>query len=52
MPRVVAGEWSVVAYIRCDDAALAGVRRLLGSDCPLLVRRGEQKPFIPHAVAA
>jgi acyl-homoserine lactone synthase len=52
MPRIVAGEWSVVAYIRCDDAALASVRGLLGSDRPLLVRRGEQKPFIPHAVAA
>jgi acyl-homoserine lactone synthase len=52
MPKLVAGEWSVVAYIRCDGAALAGIRRLLGPDLPPLVARGPQKPFFPHAVAA
>lgn len=50
MPRIVAGEWAVVAYIRCDDAALAGVRRILGARGSLLVRRGKQRPFAPHAI--
>jgi hypothetical protein len=45
-------EWSVVAYVRCDRAALAGIRRLLGSNIPRLVTQGRQKPFFPHAVAA
>jgi acyl-homoserine lactone synthase len=47
MPQVVAGAWSVVAYIRCDEQALAGARRLLGAERPPLIRRGEQRPFIP-----
>lgn len=50
MPCVVAGEWAVVAYIRCDEAALAGVRGMLGTERSLLVRRGKQKPFLPRAV--
>jgi acyl-homoserine lactone synthase len=52
MPRVVDGEWSVVAYVRCDEAALAGVRTLLGGARPSLVRRGMQSRFVQAAALA
>ncbi|MER9756697.1 autoinducer synthase [Mesorhizobium sp. M0166] len=46
MAREENGEWYIVAYIEVSDAALASVRKILGINQTLLVRRGVQKPFI------
>lgn len=46
LAREVNGEWCIVAYIDVNEAALANVRRVLGIDYPLLVRRGHQRPFV------
>lgn len=40
------GEFYIVAYIDVDERALANVRRVLRIDHGLLVRRGEQRPFM------
>ncbi|ADV11698.1 N-acyl-L-homoserine lactone synthetase [Mesorhizobium australicum WSM2073] len=40
------GEWYIVAYIDVNEAALASVRKILGCDHSLIVRRGIQMPFI------
>lgn len=47
MAREVNGEWYIVAYLDVNEAALASARRVLGIDHSLLVRRGEQRPFLP-----
>jgi acyl-homoserine lactone synthase len=44
-------EWYIVAYIDVNEEALARVRRVLGIDGSLLVRRGLQKPFIKPKVS-
>ncbi|TIW89236.1 MAG: autoinducer synthase, partial [Mesorhizobium sp.] len=36
----------IVAYIEVNEAALASVRRILGTEHSLLVRRGRQVPFL------
>jgi len=42
-PREVAGAPAIVAYLECNDEAVASARRVLGIDHTLLVRRdGEQ----------
>lgn len=46
LAQEIEGEMCIVAYIHVDDAALKSVRRLLGIDRTLLVRRGPLKPFI------
>ncbi|TIV25924.1 MAG: autoinducer synthase, partial [Mesorhizobium sp.] len=46
MAREVNGEWYIVAYIDVHEAALASVRKILGIDRSLLVRRGTRLPFI------
>ena len=46
LAREVDGEWYIVAYIDVNEAALANVRKLLGIDYSLLVRRGSQIPFV------
>ncbi|MFU0507169.1 acyl-homoserine-lactone synthase [Pseudaminobacter sp. NGMCC 1.201702] len=51
LAKVVDGEWCIVAYTDVVEEALASVRRLLGIDYSLLVRRGEQKPFIVDRLA-
>ncbi|TIN77494.1 acyl-homoserine-lactone synthase [Mesorhizobium sp.] len=45
MAREVNGEWYIVAYIDVNERALASVRKILGIDHSLLVRRGKQRPF-------
>lgn len=46
LAREVNGEWYIVAYIDVNEAALANVRRVLGINHSLLVRRGPQMPFV------
>lgn len=48
LAREVNGEWYIVAYIDVNEAALASVRKILGIDHSLLVRRGDQVPFVPR----
>lgn len=50
LAQEVAGEWCIVAYMQVDEAALASCRRILGINHSLLVRRGEQMPFIRRPV--
>ncbi|MER9064743.1 hypothetical protein NKI16_32675, partial [Mesorhizobium sp. M0698] len=45
MAREHNGEWYIVAYIEVNERALASVRKILGIDNSLLVRRGNQFPF-------
>jgi acyl-homoserine lactone synthase len=47
MAREVNGEFYIVAYIDVTEEALKRARRVLGIDHSLLVRKGEQRPFIP-----
>jgi acyl-homoserine lactone synthase len=43
------GEYDIVAYIDVNDAALAGIRQLLGIEHSLLIRRGPQRPLIEQS---
>ncbi|MGQ2906024.1 MAG: acyl-homoserine-lactone synthase [Neoaquamicrobium sediminum] len=52
LPQKVAGEWAIVGYLQTDSQALASIRRVLGSEQDLLVRRGLQQPFVDHRVNA
>jgi acyl-homoserine lactone synthase len=45
LPQLVDGEWCIVAYTDVSEHALASVRRILGIEKPLLMRRGCQRPF-------
>ena len=45
LPRQFGDETYVVAYIDVSEEALESVRRILGIDHPLLVRRGMVRPF-------
>jgi acyl-homoserine lactone synthase len=46
LARKVNQEWYIVAYVDVDEEALERVRRILGINHSLLVRRGAQRPFI------
>ncbi|TJX00300.1 MAG: GNAT family N-acetyltransferase, partial [Mesorhizobium sp.] len=50
LAKEVGGEWCIVAYTDVTQEALVSVRRLLGIDHSLLVRRGEQRPFVADSV--
>ena len=52
LPQRVAGEWAIVGYLKTDDVALANIRRVLGSDRSLLIRKGAQRPFVERTVTA
>jgi acyl-homoserine lactone synthase len=47
LAREMNGETYIVCYIEAGEEALASIRRVLGIDRPLLVRRGAQRPFVP-----
>ncbi|MER8374539.1 acyl-homoserine-lactone synthase [Mesorhizobium sp. M0488] len=51
LARDIDGDTCVVAYIQVNDEALKNVRRLLGIDASLLVRRGPRRPFVQAAVS-
>lgn len=46
MPRVLSGDWCLVAYIEVNAMALETGRRHASVSRPLLVRNGTQLPFI------
>jgi len=46
LPQLVDQEWCVVAYLECSEMALENARKVLGTSRSLLVRRGEQPPFV------
>ncbi|WP_084833921.1 acyl-homoserine-lactone synthase [Mesorhizobium sp. L48C026A00] len=48
LPQEVSGESCIVAYLECNESALAQVRRVLGIRHSLLIRRGEQSRFVDH----
>tara|TARA_R110002020_G_scaffold14638_29_gene51917 strand:- start:1525 stop:2187 length:663 start_codon:yes stop_codon:yes gene_type:complete len=46
LPRVLSGDWCLVAYIEVNERALATGREHASVTRPLIVRRGAQLPFI------
>ena len=48
LPRRFGDQEYIVAYVKCTEEALERARRLAGVEGSLLVRRGEQRPFIDH----
>lgn len=46
LPRIVSGDWCVVAYVEVNERALQSGRIHASVNRPLLVRKGAQFPFI------
>jgi acyl-homoserine lactone synthase len=52
MPRILSGDWCLVAYVEVSEVALQSGRIHAGIDRPLIVRRGAQLPFITQDQAS
>ncbi len=46
LPRLLSGEWHLVAYVDVNETSLRSARLHAGIDRPLVVRNGAQIPFI------